>query len=700
VTERAAWACDGPWKAAGVLAVALAVASLALDARAQAVPAAAEAERPTLIQAPHYGDTLWRFYQGKTFSAITSLMTSQQVGRIVPHDDESEVLRGGMLLSYGLHQEAGKLFTRLIERGAPPSVQDRAWFYLAKIRFQRGAPADAEQALAQVGERLPAALEEDRLLLAAQLRMARQDHAGAAELLREVADAAGKPADMNPITNAQPKRRWFSRSETPAEARARVAVSPWLRFNLGVALLRQGDGERGVPLLVSVGKAPPASSKAEEESGDLRSLRDQANLALGYWALQAGNGADAREHLSRVRLHALHANRALLGFGWAASTQKEHEKSLVAWTELAGRDPSDAAVLEARIAVPYAYAELGALGQAQTHYTAALDAYGQERQALATSIAAVKRGEWLTRLLEANPGEEMGWFWQIGTLPSADGSGTVADIPHPGHIAPLLAEHDFQEALKNLRDLSFLQRNLAAWQEQIVAMQDLLQHRERVFAERLPNVQGAARSVVDERLAKVRERVAALTAEVTAAEAAGDGLAYADARQAALLRRIDAVRAQLAQLAEQGKADQKAEASPDAADKLRLTAGALAWDLAHQLPARQRQAHKGLAASDEALAEAGRRVEALNRAQQEEPARFAAFGQRIAALDARIRTVQPVLAQLGDEQRAQVQQLAVAAFERQQQRLDEYTLQARFALAQLQDRAVVSSAGATDAPAR
>ena len=67
-----------------------------------------------------------------------------------------------MLLSYGLHREAGEIFAQLIEKGAPPAVRDRAWFYLAKIRYQRGYLAEAEEAIARIENNLPAELEEER----------------------------------------------------------------------------------------------------------------------------------------------------------------------------------------------------------------------------------------------------------------------------------------------------------------------------------------------------------------------------------------------------------------------------------------------------------------------------------------------------------------------------------------------------------
>ena len=132
-----------------------------------------QAAGATGVQSPHYGDSLFHFFQGRYFTAVTGLMVSQHFARVAPHDDEAEVLRGGLFLSYGLHREAGDVFARLIERGATPPVRDRAWFYLAKIRYQRGLLAEAEDALGRIEQRLPGELEEDRVLLQANVQMAR-----------------------------------------------------------------------------------------------------------------------------------------------------------------------------------------------------------------------------------------------------------------------------------------------------------------------------------------------------------------------------------------------------------------------------------------------------------------------------------------------------------------------------------------------
>ena len=586
-------------------------------------------EAPRLVRDPHYGDTLFQFYQAHYFSAITALMVSQHFNRVEQHADEAEVLRGGMLLSYGLHREAGAVFAQLIDKGASPAVRDRAWYYLAKIRYQRGALADASDAIGRIGTRLPPDLEEDRALLQANIRIAQADYAGAAKVLAAVT--------------------------------ARQGAAQYARFNLGVALIKGGDPAQGSALLDDIGRA----SAPDEEQ---RSLRDRANVALGFAALQARRPEDARKALERVRLVGMHSNKALLGFGWAAAELKKNEQALVPWTELASRDASDAAVLEARIAVPYAYAELGAVGQALDRYHDAIAAFERERRHLDESIAAIRSGQLVAGLMAGNPGAEMGWFWSVGRLP---------ELPHAGHLAPLMAQHEFQEAFKNYRDLQFLSRNLQQWDENLGAFGDMLANRRKAYAERLPQVRAKAKETD---LAALQSRRDAAAVGLARAETDADTAAFADARQRALLARLGGARATLDALG----------AAPEAAaarERLRLVSGALTWELAQQQPQRQWEAKKALVVIDAQLSDARRREAALAQAQRDEPARFEAFAQRTVALDRRLQALRPRVAQLALEQQAQLQEIAVAELVRQQERLAVYTMQARFAVAQLYDRA-------------
>ena len=587
------------------------------------------------VKALHYGDTLFNFYQDKHFSAVTGLMASQHFNRLAPQGDEAEVLRGGLLLSYGVHGEAGQIFASLIEKGAAPSVRDRAWYYLAKIRFQRGFNEQAEAALARIEGKLPPALVEDRGLMQAQLLMARGDFAGAAGVLQTMGTATQK-------------------------------ASPFARFNLGVALLKSGDVAGGTALLDEIGRAP-----AENE--EQRSLRDRTNLALGVAALQEQRVEDARRLLERVRINGLHANKALLGFGWAATANKQHALALVSWSELAGRDASDPAVLEARIALPHAHAQMGAFGQSLNLYEQAVSEYDGEAQRLDASIAAVRTGKMIEGLLERNPADEMGWFGNLRKLP---------EMPHAAHLSQVLAQHQFQEAFKNVRDLRFLEANLEQWRDTLVVFRDMLDNRRQAYAARLAATRDGARAEAA-RLTDLRERRTALNADVARAEAQADGVAYADAKQRALLARVESLQAAL-------KTEGSQPEIAALAERVRLTAGVLAWELAQALPERRWTMQKDMTQIDQQLTEATRREAALAQAQRDEPARFEQFAARIDALAKQLDAALPRVTALKSEQQRAAEQVAEAALAGQKERLQAYTTQARFEIALLIDRATVA----------
>jgi len=594
---------------------------------------AAEAPKPRAIVDPHYGDTLFQFFQDRYFTAITGLMTSQHFDRVAQHADEAELLRGGMLLSYGMHKEAGEVFAQLIDKGAAPPVRDRAWFYLAKIRYQRGFIDEAADAMIRIENHLPPDLQEERALLQAQLLMARGDYAAAVNVLETLAKTS--------------------------------SVGLYARYNLGVALVRAGEVARGMALLDQVGQAPAPTE-------EFKALRDKANVALGFAALTDEKPEAARAFLERVRLSSMLANKALLGFGWAAASLQQPRQALVPWTELTGsRDGSDAAVLEARIAVAFAYAELGAYGQSLDHYQEAIGAFERENVALDESIGAIRAGKLLDGLLAKNPGDEMGWFWNIQELP---------DLPHAGHLTQVLARHEFQEAFKNWRDLRFLANNLQGWADALSVYKDMLANRRQAYAERLPSVRARAS---DGRLEDLAVKGALLAAELASAENDADGLAFADATEHDLLARIDNVRQTLARMG----ADPEAAGAPE---RLRLAAGALTWRLSQKYPDRLWQARKALNAADAGISEVRRREAELAQAQRDEPAKQEQFAARIAELEANVRGMIPRVAALTLEQQGQVQELAVAELTRQKERLVAYTTQARFAVAQLYDRAALA----------
>ena len=582
------------------------------------------------VHDPHFGQVLFDFYQEKYFSALGHLMSAQQLGQM-PHDaNEAELLRGGLYLSYGLHVEAGHIFERLIAAGASPTVRDRAWFYLAKIRYQRGYHDEAEQALAQIGGRLPGDLEDQCQILHAILLIDQKRYREAAEHL----------------SGLKGKSDWVR----------------YGRYNLGVALVRAGETEKGIALLDQIGTEPAASE-------EMKALRDKANVAIGYVHLQAGQPEQARNFLARVRLDGLVSNKAMLGMGWAYSALGRQDKALVYWNELKQRSQLDTAVQESLLAVPYALGKLGALRQSLHEYEQAIVVYTREMGRIDSAIARIQAGQLSASLLGQDTSEEMGWFWQLEKLPNN---------PETYYLSTLLAGHDFQEALKNYRDLRFLLGRLNRWSSDVVAYQDMLVTRRAGFRERLPAVMKSARMLEQPRIVAERDR---LSAELMRIERENDGESLATDGEHAQLARLESIRNRLS----------RKPSTDEEWERYRVLRGLLRWDIETVYPSRLWQAKQSLKELDAALAENEQRRDDITRASQSAPAEFDAFEKRIAALKPRIARLQGLTAELARAQEAQLNDLAITELQVRRERLASYLTQARFAVAQIYDQSASQS---------
>jgi hypothetical protein len=180
-----------------------------------------------------------------------------------------------------------------------------------------------------------------------------------------------------------------------------------------------------------------------------------------------------------------------------------------------------------------------------------------------------------------------------------------------------------------------------------------------------------------EALVKRRDAIAA---EVMAGEAAGDGVAFADAKQQGLLEKLKEVR----RIVDAPNADEEAFKQRD---RVRLVGGVLAWQLSQDSVGRLWDAKVELDRMGGWLDDAKKHADALSTAQREEPLRFDRFARRIAAISPALQVMIPRVASLSREQREEAQEIAIAELTGQQQRIAGYTTQARFALAQLYDRA-------------
>jgi tetratricopeptide (TPR) repeat protein len=623
---------------AGAFAALVAAATVAAAGEPPARYEPGEPVAGVRVRDLYYGGVLFNFYRDDHFGALTDLLTARRAGRLPNHGADAELLLGGLYLHYGQHRRAEQIFLALLTDTVEPRVRDRAWFYLGKVRYQRGLYAEALADFGRIGDALPESLAVELPLLLAQSHMALGQFDAAAAVLDGWRGPGG----------------WLG----------------FARYNLGVALVRLGRLEEGARQLDRVGRGP-------DDTPELADLRDKANVALGYAYLQKSLAGDAAPVLARVRIAGPFATKAMLGLGWAAAEDGRYAEALTPWLALRDRDLLDSAVQEALLAVPYAYGQLDRHGEAVGEYQAALAGFDAEIGRLDAAIAAAEGGGIVPALLVADDPGLGRWNWQLDEVPAS---------VETRYLYALMADHGFQEGLRNVRDLRALDAWLGDWADRVATYRDMVATRAEAYARRDAAFVSGIDAVDLDALTARRD---ALAARLAAVEADRDVAGLGTAPQRDQWSRLTALEA----------APDFATADANDRERHRLLKGVLLWDLDRDFRYRLWQQRRELAAVDAALAKARTSHAAAVGARGGLPAELAGLGARLDAVGPRLAALR---AEVGDArlaQEARLTGLAVAALREQRGRLAAYRVQAQFALATIYDRAA-TAARATPAPAR
>jgi len=584
---------------------------------------------PQDVKDLHYGDVLFYFYQDDYFDAITRLLAAQQLNRLPNTQGEAELLLGGLYLSLGEHVEAGKIFEKLLDSNTSENVRNKAWFYLGKVWFQRGYLEESERALRKVSDKTQPRISAERYMLLAELMLRQQRYDDAIATLSA----------------------WHGAPDWTAYA----------QFNLGVALVRTGRLQDAIPHLDQVGRMETASE-------ELMALKDKANLALGFALLQAERAADARPILQRVRLDGPYSSKALLGVGWADSALGEFKRALVPWLALRKRNLLDSAVQESYLTVPYAYNQLGATGQAAEFYNSAIESFDAESQRIDQSIEEIRSGSLLDRLLDDDKQVTLTWYWQLKTLPAA---------PESRYLYQLLASNEFQEGLKNYRELNFMSRNLENWREDLAAFNDMLDTRQQAYDQQVPKAD-AVMEATD--LAALTQKRVDFESRINHIEKSNDVAALGTAEEQRNWARLKRIEDYLALHPDDpGLGEMR--------DRARLLKGVMYWRLSQSFKARVWNERRSVKELEGALVETQRRAVMVKQARQSMPGNTGAFAERVTAVSARIDALEKRLTALSEQQNRYLQALAIRELQAQKQRIEIYQVQARYELAAIYDKA-------------
>jgi hypothetical protein len=123
----------------------------------------------------------------------------------------------------------------------------------------------------------------------------------------------------------------------------------------------------------------------------------------------------------------------------------------------------------------------------------------------------------------------------------------------------------------------------------------------------------------------------------------------------------------------------------EARRKIALLKGVLQWDLDKEFNDRLWRLRRNLRETGAALVETQRARRSVDTTMQGEPAQFGEFSKRIEGLSPKIRAMHGRVESAMARHRLYLQSVAVEELQAQKQRLETYTVQARFALAAIYD---------------
>jgi len=381
-----------------------------------------------------YGTILFDYYQQDYFAALVGYEYAKATNELKNHGDEARLLQGGMTLSYGLADRAQSIFNDLLNDNVDDEIKNKAWYYLAKLYYQKGDTQSAAKNLGKIKGSVPRDIAEEFNYLATLINIENKH----LSVVERSLDFVAKDS----------------------------AFEPYLLFNLAVRQL-DTEEEKAAKNLQKV--IDYATAYTEEE---FQVLADRAKQALAHIQIEKNNLLGAWQHLQGVRTTGLYSNRALLSYGWTAIKLKRYQQAIPALRALDKRSISIAEVQEAKVLLGHLYEQQGASRTALKQYLLAEKAFQEGVGSIAKArkvIAGQRIPEEFVVNLDAMM-DETDWY---GSEPSLDYNKLTP------FLVELMSSNPFHSVIKELRDLYALRANLSYWGRQAKEHQLIIKHRQQ-----------------------------------------------------------------------------------------------------------------------------------------------------------------------------------------------------------------------------
>lgn len=604
-----------------------------------AVNAASDLEH-TVDELP-YGVALYDFFQDKYFSSITGILVAKKNQTIVDEDKTAELLLGSMYLSYGLQDQAHKIFENITlneRRNIPQNILDKAWFHMGKNYYMNGLEEKSKHAFLFINNNQSSTLgsvyESERLNILSEIYMHDYQYDDALKLLEQ-----------------------FPKNSIWKE---------YTQFNLGVNLIKNGRSGEGLLLLERL-------AESQLFNNELGILHDQANLALAATYEKMGKPDISIKYFERIKLKNPQSNSALLGLGWLKFKKASYDDALRTWLQLSKHSKTDADVQEALMLVPYTLEKRGEKLNALAQYDFAIQTYAQQLKKIEKAKTFIMQGE-VIRILKS-----------IAVSKAGPVSHNVIQMMGPelsDYLFELITSTGFKKIVNSYYELAALSNTLSKWEQTIPSLNLILDEKINTYNSRLVAV---INSLKLEYVNKLQQRRSKLVDRLEEISESDTPKILVNKEEKKLFRMLDKVKTRL---------DAIGSGDPEVMElrvKYNFLIGILKWNINTDFAPRFLVIKESIGELDNALQGVKRAIASLTSAWQTAPAEHKRFREAIEGKKERIETLQLEIAQAMSMHEQKVQIMAETAMQQHRDYLKKYHDRALFSKARVYDSMVMKN---------
>ena len=605
----------------------------------------------------YFGEVLYYAYQDQHFDALARLDTElsqyhkldeSELDVFHMHAGQAEFSVGDLELQYRMSLRAGKAIQAVLGEGIDLATRNQAALALARMFYKKDDPQSTLYALDLIREEPDKSRYQEKYSLDVLRGKEPESFKTDVAYLRAMASI-----DTGQFAEAVKLLQPIEKEKT---------LKGYVLYNLGIALIQNGKEKEGDMVLDELGQM-------ETDDNGLLALKDKTNLKLAYRYLDTGNLKQAKIHFQRVRLDGPYSNKALLGAGWVDVAEGHFDRALVAWSILHKRNNTNYSVQESMMAVPYAYGKLQAYGKSANLYNHAMNVFAEEVASMDDSIKSIRKGEFLTALLDVKSDKDKNWVVNLRDLP---------DTPETRYILELMASHDFQESYKNYKDLADLRHNIEKWLSDLRVYEEMIEIRRAYQEPLLPAVEDKFKKL-DARIKlrlEQRENLATKLKNMLVSPRP-EYLATSEERQSQdVLVALQEIIATTPELVDE-----------ITKERVKRLSGVLLWRVHSEYDQRLTDAYNNLISLDEIIVKLKTRHGSFIRTRQAATQSYEGYTIPIRQLRTRIFSAQRKLKGVMAKQGRLIETMAINELDRRRKRLEEYQIKARFALAESYDRA-------------